>query len=220
VSGSADEADKIQNELLSELYGLQLHLRRMDLSAAAYAKERDYFNKQQEQLELAILQVFCCPGYGWFDVVERGTPPFTTTIFSIPHGLQATADIEARKEELVTVRIQLAQEQDYEALKRQVVKVPARSVTRSEMASVEKEIADLQQQSRDLESLMERRRAQFGAIVSTIDQVYSTIQSDGQQEEAAAVTETPAGGDAMLMGWMGPILACACESRVLRVYMV
>lgn len=49
------------------------------------------------------------------------------------------------------------------------------------MTLVEREIADLQQQGRDLDTLMARRKTQFESIMASLDGVYESIQQDGQQ---------------------------------------
>jgi len=90
--------------------------------------------------------------------------------------------ISNRKLQLDEAREELRRQQEYEAVKERVVKVPARSATRAEMAAVEKEIADLDQQGAALEVSMGRRMSQFASILHLIEQVHQGLEQEGPEE--------------------------------------
>ena len=62
----------------------------------------------------------------------------------------------------VTARVHMCAR--VQELKKQVVKVPARSTTRAEMAAVEREIVDLQQQGAELGVTVHCRKASIFAL--------------------------------------------------------
>ncbi|KAG7671637.1 hypothetical protein Ndes2526B_g09194 [Nannochloris sp. 'desiccata'] len=95
---------------------------------------------------------------------------------------QTEQDISNRKLQLEEAREELGRQQQYEAVKERVVKVPARSATRAEMAAVEKEIADLDQQGAALEVSMGRRKSQFASILHLIEQVHQGLEQEGTEE--------------------------------------
>lgn len=113
----------------------------------------------------------------------------------------AEADILDRKAQLVEARAELARQQEYETVKQRVVRVPARSTTRAEMASVEREIADLKQQGTVLEAKMQQRKGQFAAIAHMVEQVH--LQGAGNEEdEEDDLDEEGLLGEASLAGPM------------------
>lgn len=109
---------------------------------------------------------------------------------------QAEQDIIDRKMQLEEARAELSRQQEYEAVKERVVKVPARSATRLEMEAVEKEIADLSQQGAALDASMSLRKAQFASILHVIEQVYQGLEQEGP-EEGVVEEEVP---EAMVEG--------------------
>jgi hypothetical protein len=104
---------------------------------------------------------------------------------------QTEQDISNRKIQLDEAREELGRQQEYEAVKEKVVKVPARSATRAEMAAVEKEIADLDQQGATLEVSMARRKCQFASILQLIEQVHQGLEQEGPEEGAIVEEEAP-----------------------------
>jgi chromosome segregation ATPase len=104
---------------------------------------------------------------------------------------QTEQDISNRKLQLDEAREELGRQQEYEAVKERVVKVPARSATRAEMAAVEKEIADLDQQGAALEVSMARRKSQFASIMQLIEQVHQGLEQEGPEEGALVEEEAP-----------------------------
>lgn len=95
---------------------------------------------------------------------------------------QVARDIQDCKIRLTRAREELARQQEYEALKEEIVLVPARSVTRAEMKAVEKEISDLTGQEAGLEAVMEKRKGQFASILHVIEQVHQAPYADFEDQ--------------------------------------
>ena len=152
ANASFEEAIRINEELLADLYAVQMHMHRLDAAASAFRREQDSYQVKQEQLHAAIST--------------------------------AEQDIGNLKFQLEEARAERARQQAYEEVKERVVSVPARSATRTEMAAVEKEIADLQQQGAALDAAMARRRGQFAAILHVIEQVHAGLEQEGPEEGA------------------------------------
>ena len=159
--GGGDDAARLHEDLLSDLFAVQSHMRRLEASASAFKREQELYHEKQDQLRAAISQ--------------------------------AEQDISDRKVQLEEARAELVRQQEYEAVKERVVKVPARSVTRIEMAAVEKEIADLSQQGVALDASMARRKTHFDSILHVIEQVHQGLD----QEEGALAEQVP---EAMVEG--------------------
>lgn len=100
---------------------------------------------------------------------------------------QAEQDIEDRKRELVEARMELAHKQEYEAVKHQIMQVPARSATLAEQENTQREIADLQQQSAALDVLFEQRKQQFAGVLAALEQLQRSIDKEEPEESAVAV---------------------------------
>ncbi|GAB4815206.1 hypothetical protein N2152v2_002252 [Parachlorella kessleri] len=107
---------------------------------------------------------------------------------------QAVQDIEDRKQQLEQARTELQQKKEYEVVKRQIVEVPARSVTRAEMEAVNQEIRDMQAQAQQIDTLSDRRKRQFAALASCIEEVYATIEAEAPPEEGEAGEALSPGG--------------------------
>lgn len=56
-AGTLEDAQKLLDELLKELYSIQLHIDRLQASAGAYEREQIYYSEQQQKLNAAIEQV-------------------------------------------------------------------------------------------------------------------------------------------------------------------
>ena len=67
--------------------------------------------------------------------------------------------------------------------------MPARSATLAEQEGTQREIADLQQQSADLDALFERRKAQFAGVLAQLEQVQRAIERDEPEESVVPLTE-------------------------------
>lgn len=145
-----NDAVRLHEELLVDLYAIQSHIFRLNASSAAYRREQELYEEKQGQLRASIAQ--------------------------------AEQDIQDRKVQLEEARAELGRQQEYEAVKHRVTRVPARSATAAEMAAVEKEIADLAQQGAALDAVMAQRREQFKSIMEAISQVYANIENDGTEE--------------------------------------
>lgn len=74
--------------------------------------------------------------------------------------------------------------------------VPARSATLAEQEGTRKEIADLAQQSADLDALLEQRRQQFSGVLAALEQLQRSIDRDDPEESVVALPEGGAAGDA------------------------
>ncbi|KAL4422592.1 hypothetical protein ABPG75_008789 [Micractinium tetrahymenae] len=107
---------------------------------------------------------------------------------------QAERDIEERKRELAEARVELAHKQEYEAVKKQIMQVPARSATLAEQEGARREIADLQQQSAALDVLFDTRKQQFAGILASLEQLQRYIDRDEPEESVVALPEGAAGG--------------------------
>ena len=93
--------------------------------------------------------------------------------------------LESQKTDLAAARVQLDRWQQYEALKKQVAAVPARSVTRQEMETVRREIADLTEQRRQIDRLMDRRRRALAGVLTVLQATVAEIEADAPAEEVA-----------------------------------
>ena len=109
---------------------------------------------------------------------------------------QTEQDITDRKIHLEEAKAELARQQQYEAVKKRVVKVPARSATRAEMTAVEMEIVDLAEQGDALQKSMERRRSQFATILHVIEQMHQGVEQEGGEPGEEGEGEDERGGAA------------------------
>ena len=81
------------------------------------------------------------------------------------------ASIETCKSELEAARREMAQSKEYEQVKQQIVKIPARSMTLLEIEAVKQEIDELRNQQNAVERLTNERIGQFRSILEHIEQV-------------------------------------------------
>ncbi|PRW20530.1 THO complex subunit 7B-like [Chlorella sorokiniana] len=102
---------------------------------------------------------------------------------------QAEQDIEDRKRELEGARTELAHKQEYEAVKKLVMQVPSRAATLAEQEGTNKEIADLQQQSAELDALFEQRKQQFAGVLAALESLQRSIDRDEPEESVVALPE-------------------------------
>lgn len=95
------------------------------------------------------------------------------------------ASIEACKSELEEARRKMAQAKEYEQVKQQIVKIPARSVTLLEVEGVKKEVEELKKERTAVEELTATKISQFRSILETIQRV---------DDELAAISMAPSKG--------------------------
>lgn len=58
-SGTADEAGRVYQELLADLYAVQFHMQKLEAASEAFRREQQAYAERQAQLQAAIQQV--CP---------------------------------------------------------------------------------------------------------------------------------------------------------------
>ena len=61
--------------------------------------------------------------------------------------------------------------------------MPSRAATLAEQEAAQREIADLQQQSADLDALFARRQAQFAEVLGALEVLQQTIERETPGEE-------------------------------------
>lgn len=92
--------------------------------------------------------------------------------------------IETCKSELEAARKEMAQAKEYELVKQQIVKIPARSVTLLEIEAVKKEIDELRNQQNAVERLTNERIGQFRSILERIKQISGElVEATGGEDE-------------------------------------
>lgn len=96
---------------------------------------------------------------------------------------KAVEDIRACKSELEQARLEMAQAQDCERVKEQIVTLPACSVTLKEIDAVKSEIEELLQQQAHLSSANEQRKAQFKSILDVVYNVEQQIRESSMEAE-------------------------------------
>ncbi len=93
------------------------------------------------------------------------------------------ASIESCKSELEEARRKMAQAKEYEQVKQQILKIPARSVTLLEVEGVKKEIEELTRRRVAVEDVTRRKIREFRSILEAIDRVVGDMGEEGVKEE-------------------------------------
>jgi chromosome segregation ATPase len=92
------------------------------------------------------------------------------------------ASIEACKSELEEARRKMGQAKEYEQVKQQILKIPARSVTLLEVEGVKKEIEELTRRRTAVEDVTRRKIREFRSILEAIDRVGGDIDEDEDED--------------------------------------
>lgn len=92
------------------------------------------------------------------------------------------ASIEACKSELEEARRKMVQAKEYEQVKQQILKIPARSVTLLEVEGVKKEIEELTRRRTAVENVTKRKIRDFRSILEAIERVTEDSDDGGKED--------------------------------------
>lgn len=92
------------------------------------------------------------------------------------------ASIDACKSELEEARRKMVQAKEYEQVKQQIVKIPARSVTLLEVEGVKKEIEELTRRRTAVENVTKRKIRDFRSILEAIERVTEDSDDGGKED--------------------------------------
>ena len=76
----------------------------------------------------------------------------------------------------------MGQAKEYEQVKQQILKIPARSVTLLEVEGVKKEIEELTRRRTAVEDVTRRKIREFRSILEAIDRVGGDIDEDEDED--------------------------------------
>lgn len=115
---------------------------------------------------------------------------------------RAEGDIAEQKKQLQEAREERDRLIEYEKIRQRIADFPARSSTKLEIALVEKEISDLENQMKEMDVVIGQRQSHFRGVVSLLSQVchHQEFQQNESivqlQDTGIAARETEDGEDA------------------------
>eukprot|EP00240_Pyramimonas_obovata_P014235 CAMPEP_0118932564 /NCGR_PEP_ID=MMETSP1169-20130426/10496_1 /TAXON_ID=36882 /ORGANISM="Pyramimonas obovata, Strain CCMP722" /LENGTH=201 /DNA_ID=CAMNT_0006875241 /DNA_START=200 /DNA_END=805 /DNA_ORIENTATION=+ len=104
--------------------------------------------------------------------------------------LQVQGEIEELKVTLEKAREERAHKEEYEVLRRLCMEHPARSETRTAIATLEKDIAALENESAQANGVLELRKKQFALLLHAADELQKELEDDTAALDAVVPMET------------------------------
>ncbi|KAK9843627.1 hypothetical protein WJX81_000107 [Elliptochloris bilobata] len=105
----------------------------------------------------------------------------------------ATAETQEARAGMAQARVRRKEEEEYERLREDLMKVPGRDTTREEADTVSAEIAALQADIERADATIELRRKQFAAFLHCLDELQAAMSADKGGEDGEALAAPPAG---------------------------
>jgi len=140
-------------------------------------------NLEEVMAALYSIQLYLTRLLAMSDAFHREQLAFDQEQIALESAIKQAADrIEQKKKELEQSRVNLSHAKEYEELKKKIVSVPARSMTKLEIEAVQAETEDLKQQGQELDVVINRRKRQLAAVAAMIDELCAGIQQQEQGE--------------------------------------
>lgn len=92
--------------------------------------------------------------------------------------VQTNQDIAARRKQLAAARIQKQRNEEYEALRRSIMKFPKRATSLASTKAVQAESEAIEAEGIAIGRLVDRRRNQMLAVLNSVDSLAASIDAD------------------------------------------